>query len=224
MFDINDIFKIVLYVFKKNQQGTITSTEFNRLFKIAQLQWATFLASDLAEYQYGRSQPKVEFGMNRTVRTRLTPIIYGYTLSINPTTGLAPYPADYIQVDSMMSIYGVTPIRFVPQHKLASAYNSGIDPIATNPIYLLKDNGIQFYPENSYQAKMSYVRQPPDAVWGFTLDANGREVYSAANSIQPIWDEMSIMEILLRIFKLVGLNLQVPQVVAYAEQIKQTGE
>ena len=57
-------------------------------------------------------------------------------------------------------------IRFVPQHKLFSYLNSTIDPVATNPIYLIQSNGFQFYPITQGTAKFEcIVMQTPDAIF-----------------------------------------------------------
>jgi hypothetical protein len=71
---------------------------------------------------------------------------------------------------------------------------------------------------------MSYVKTPPTIYWGYVLDSNGRRVYSAAHSTDPVWDDVSILEIIVRALQLVGLNLQMNQVIAYSNEIKNTGQ
>jgi hypothetical protein len=69
-------------------------------------------------------------------------------------------------------------IRFASQDRLYSYYNSEIDPIATNPIYLIQDSGFQFYPIDLGTAKLSYVSTPSEIVWGYSYDDNNRQVYN----------------------------------------------
>ena len=115
-------------------------------------------------------------------------------------------------------------IRFTQQNSLDATYNSSIDPVATNPIYLITDLGFQFYPENQYTARLHYVRDAPEIKWAYTLDGNNRPVYDEANSVQPVWDNAAMFEILTRALAMVGVNLQSAAVVQYAEQIKQEGQ
>ena len=61
--------------------------------------------------------------------------------------------------DAMWTLYGLYKIRFVQQDRLDDYYHSTIDPVVTNPIYLINHEGFQFYPENIGAAKMSYVRR-----------------------------------------------------------------
>lgn len=222
--DINDIYEIVKYALKKNNNGSVTPISFNRVVNLAQIEYAAWLCGNMQGYQPGHPMPKVEFGNNRTSRQRLTPVIYGYTLHIDATTGIAPYPGDYIQTDSMYSIYGVNRVRYVQQNQLDSVYNSAIEPIATNPIYLIKDVGFQFLPITQWQAKLSYVRNPPPMEWAYDLDIHGRPTYNPITSKQPVWDEASLMDIIVRALVLVGVNLQVGAVIQYAQEIKNSGQ
>jgi hypothetical protein len=221
--NVNDVYQIVLYAINKNQNGYLDSDEFNRLINLAQNSYVSFLLGSLQTYQAGRPIAKVELGQNSVVRQRLSPVIYGYILNVD-VNGNSPYPLDYFQTDSMWSIYGYKRIRYVDQDRWFSTYNSVIDPIANYPIYMLKDTGFEFAPTTIGQAKMSYVRNPPPIQWGFDLDVNGRRVYSPANSNDPIWDEISILEIIVRCLSLVGLNLQINQVMAYSQEIKNQGQ
>jgi hypothetical protein len=219
----NEMYLIVQYAINKNQNGYLDSDEFSRLANVAQDGYVSYLLGSFQTYQAGRPIAKVELGQNSVVRQRLTPAIYGYTLNVD-ASGFAPYPADYIQTDSMWSIYGYKRVRWADQDKWYSMYNSVIDPVATNPIYMIKDKGFEFAPANITQAKMSYVKEPPRIYWGYDIDANGRRVYSPINSVDPIWDNVSCLEIIVRILSLAGLNLQLNNVMQYSEQIKQQGQ
>jgi len=219
----DEMYRIELFAIKKNQNGSLTPAKFDEINDAAQNQYVSFLCGNMEGYQPNHPLPKAEFGNNRTSRQRLTPSIYNYVLNISSIYGTSPYPSDYIQTDSMHSIYGFNPIRFVQQHKLTSVYNSTIDPIASNPIYLIQAKEFQFYPTSQWQAKLSYVRNPPAIHWGYTNDVNGRPVYDPLTSIDPIWDNVGCMEVIIRALRLVGVNLQLNVVMQYAEELKTQG-
>ncbi len=222
--DINDWYVLMAYIINKNQQGNLPPSKFNLVINQGARSYQSFLLGSFQQYTPGRPVARVELGNNRTVRQRLAPVIYGYVLSVNPTTGQSPYPGDFLQVDSMYSIYGVKRIRYAEQTKLDAYYNSVIDPIATNPIYLIEDTDFQFYPSNIYQAKLSYVRDAPEMRWSFVEDGNGRPIYDPINSIQPVWDSLAMADIVARALLLVGINLQAAQVIAYSNEIKTQGQ
>lgn len=226
--NVNDIYILMLYIISKNQQGYLPPEKFNICINQGQRSYISYLLGTLQQYTPGRPIARVELGQNRTVRQRLSPVIYGYDLAID-TSGFSPYPGDYIQPDAMWSIYGASiyshkRIRYVQQNQLDSFYNSTITPIATNPIYLIEDLGFQFYPENTYTARLHYVRDAPEIEWAFTQDVYGRAIYDAVNSKQPVWDSVAIFEIIVRALVMVGINLHAQQVVAYSNEIKNTGQ
>lgn len=222
----------MLYALAKNKsQGYFSPADFGIVINLAQKEYQAFLLGNLPQYTPGRPTANTELGQNLPVRQRLTPSIYQYHLGIDPT-GFSPYPGDYIQADAMWSIYGLNSvsiynynrIRFVQQHNLISHLKSVINPVATNPIYLIEDRGFRFFPTTQGQATLSYVRHVPDIVWGYTLDSNGRPVYSQVNSVNPIWDDAAMAEIIARALLLAGVNLQASVVMQYANDIKKTGQ
>ena len=223
-YNIDDVYQIVQYACGKNlQQGYISPADFNLTINQAQKSYASYLLGNFQQYQPGRPQARVEFGQNTVIRQRLTPIIYGYNLTID-ATGFSPYPGDYLQQDAMWSFYGYNRIREVQQQYFYSIYNSVIDPVTSWPVYMLEYDGFRFFPNNTNQAKLSYVRNPPDMIWGYTLNVNGIPVYNPASSTQPVWDDASILEIIVRALRIIGVNLQYNDVNAYANEIKQVGQ
>ncbi len=221
--DVNDIYELMQYIIAKNQQGYLAPDEFILTINQAQQSYQSYLLGNFQTYTPGRPVAKVELGQNSVVRQRLSPSIYNYNLAVD-STGFSPYPGDYLQADAMWSIYGNNRIRYVQQDSLYAFYNSVIDPVATNPIYLIEDVGFRFYPVTTATAKLSYVRNAPNMVWGYTLDGNGNPVYDAASSTQPIWDDASMLEIIARALRMVGVNLQSAVVSQYAEEIKNQGQ
>lgn len=220
---VDVMYKIVLYAVNKQQSGYVTESEFSLCINQAQDSYADYLCGEYQSYQNQRSQARVSWGQNQNVRESLTPVIYGYIL--NPdSNGIAPYPSDYQKTDAMITIYGFNRVRFATQDRLYAFMNSVIEPVATNPIYLVKDIGFQFYPATIGQARLSYVRTPPRIVWGYTLDGDGLPVYNAATSIDPVWSDLDCLEIITRALRLVGVNLQSAAVSQYANEIKGNGQ
>jgi len=223
-YNINDVYKIVLYAVGKNlQQGYVSPEDFNLVINQAQKSYTSYLLGSFQQYAPGRPEARVEFGQNSVIRQRLIPIIYTTNLSVD-VAGFSPYPSDYLQTDAMWSYYGYDRIREIQQNQLYGVYNSKIDPIASWPVYMIENDGFRFFPNNIGQAKMSYVMNPPDMVWGYTLDVNGVPVYNAAGSVQPVWGDASILEIIVRALRIVGVNLDYNQVNGYAVQIENQGQ
>lgn len=223
-YTVDDVYKIVLEATAKNKsQGYVSPDDFNNAINMAQKSYSSYLLGSFQNYRPGRPLSAVQFGENSVVRQRLSPTIYGYNLTID-STGFSPYPGDYLNTDALWIIYGIERIRYASLEKFYGIYGSVIDPYQTNPFYLIEDVGFRFYPQSLGSARLSYVRNPPDMIWGYVDDANGLPVYSAARSTQPVWDDASILEIIVRALAIIGVNLQLGVVIQYAEMIKKEGQ
>jgi hypothetical protein len=219
--NVNDMYRICQFAVNKAQNGYLTPSEFNLTINQAQVSYQDYLLGEFQQYQYGRPQARINYSQNENIRQRLSPLITNATLTINGS-GEVFYPADYVQADTVVTT-DFKRVRFVQQDSLYSYYNSEIDPIATNPIYLLEPTGFQFYPVTLGSAILTYVKDAPEIVWGYTT-VSGRPVYSSGTSVQPVWDNVDLLEIIARALKLIGLNLQDGQVQQYANQVTQTGQ
>lgn len=171
------------YIISKNQQGFLSPSNFNDVINQAQTSYLSCLIGNFQQYKPNHPQATVAFGENGIIRQRLTPFIKPSTLTI--TSGVSPYPTDFLEVDSMLTT-AFKPIREVQQHYLAANYNSVIDPIATNPIYLLIKDGFQFYPTTQTSAKLSYISNPRTIFWAYELDSNSRPIYTTGIQGVPI--------------------------------------
>jgi hypothetical protein len=219
--NVNDMYRICQFAVNKAQNGYLTPSEFNLTINQAQVSYQDYLLGEFQQYQYGRPQARINYSQNENIRQRLSPLITETTLSINGS-GEAAYPADYVQADAVRTS-AFKRVRYVQQDSLYSYYNSVIDPIETNPIYLLEPTGFQFYPLTLGSAILTYVKDAPTIVWAYTT-VSGRPVYSSGTSVQPVWDNVDLLEIIARALKLIGLNLQDGQVQQYANQVTQIGQ
>lgn len=220
--NVNDMYRICQFAVNKAQNGYLTPSEFNLTINQAQVSYQDYLLGEFQQYQYGRPQARINYSQNENIRQRLTPLIAESVLTINSTSGEAPYPADYVQADTVRTL-AFERVRYVQQDSLYSYFKSQIDPISSNPIYLLERTGLQFYPVTLGSAILTYVKDAPEIVWNYTLVSN-RPVYNANTSVQPVWDNLDLLEIIARALKLIGLNLQDGQVQQYANQVTQTGQ
>ena len=235
--DINEMYKIVQYAVNKSQNGYVSPSQFNLLINQAQIDYQDFLLGQFQQYQYGKAAPRISYTKNEDIRQRMTPFINEATLSTD-ASGYVAYPVGYLQTDTIRTS-NFKRVRFVQQDSLYSYFNSQIDPIITNPIYLLEKEGFRFYPNISTNSvaltnlKLTYVKVANTVSWGYSLDANGRPVFAPAGqvsptpvvqTVEPLWYDVDKLEIITRILKLVGLNLQDGAVQQYANQIITQGQ
>lgn len=222
---VDEVYRLINYIIRKNQNGTIQPSDFNNIINVAQTSYMNNLLGEFQKYIPGRPMAPATFGQNEDIRQRLTPFITTpVTLTINGSTGVAPYPVDYIAQDAMY--YGAynRRVKYIQQDRLDSHLNSVINPIANSPVYLQVQEGLQFYPNNLGTAKFSYIRQPATITWGSTTDIYGRAIYNAATSTDPQWYDLDMLDIVVRALSMVGVNLQLGAVQQYAQIVKTQGQ
>ncbi len=220
----NQVYEIIKYAANKNQNGYISPSQFNDvLMPVSQRSYLDYLLGEYQKYQIKRPISIVEIGENQRIRQSLAPLIYGTILNIY-NTGISAPPSDYEYPDAMWGVYGYYNIRFIQQDRLDSYIHSEIDPVVTNPVYLINHEGFQFFPEDIGMAKMSYVRTPPPIVWGYTFDSNNRPVWNPLTSQDPVWGETDQFQIIIRALALIGCNLQLNILMGYANDIKNNGQ
>lgn len=222
--DINSVYQIMLYAIRKNQNGNLNPSSFDLVINQAQTSYMDYLLGEFQKYIPGRPFAPVDFGQNEDIRQRLSPFIPPpITLTVDGS-GQSPYPTGYLNSDAMT--YGIyrQRVKFIQQDRLFSHLNSYIDPVATNPVYLIYRDGFQFYPTNLGSAVLSYIKQPNSLHWGFTFDAYNRPVYNSGISVQPQWSDLDMLEIIVRALAIVGVNLQLNVVEQYSMAIKNQGQ
>lgn len=227
--DANTGYQLVTYLANQFQRGNVSPQRYNLIINQASTSFLNYLLGQFQTYNYGKPESRVQFGVNETARQRLSPLINAPTTLTIDSTGLAPYPTGFEQVDAMFSLT-MDRIRFFPQHRLYSYLNDPIDPINTNPGYVIESDGFRFYPNTTYNgtqlpgALLSYVKTPEPIVWAYIPDGNGRPVYDPGNSTGFPWYDVDNFEVVVRALKMVGVNLSVGELLQYGDAIIKTGQ
>lgn len=217
-----ELYILVFTILDKNGgQGDFTTEEFNIIANRAQYGYQDYLIGQIQQYQYGRPIARVDYSQNEKIRHRLRQSIYNINLTI--TSQVSAYPSGYLLKDSMLTTDNQV-IRFASQDRLANMLDDEIDPVDDNPIYTIATNGFTFYPDTLAAAKLAYIKRATPIVYAVTLDGNDREIYDAANSVSPVWDEIDCLEIAVRMLAMMGVTLQLQQVQGYAQNIKTQGQ
>lgn len=221
---VDETYQLMKDIVLQNQNGYLRPSVFNEFINRGQYGYANYLIGEFQRYLPGRPMAAVEFGQNQDIRQRLTPFIKPpVTLTIDGT-GLAPYPSDYEASDAMNYGQYNRRVKYIQQDRLDGHLNSRIDPISTSPVYLINKDGLQFYPIDLGTARFSYISTPPAIVWNFTTDSNGRPVYNPIGSVDPLWYELDMMDIISRALEMMGVRVSSSNVQQYAQRIKQQGQ
>lgn len=220
--DIDLIYSIVKFISNKNQSGYISPTEFNNAFNLAQKQYFHQLVEDLQGWDANRKRIRLPMGNAQQAIQKVEPFIVSASYSV-PSNGYFAYPTNLSNVLAIRVSGNAERVWRVEHDRLASHISSVIDPPIQSPIYVQQAGAYQFYPSTISQVNIDYLRDPPDATWAFTLDSN-RPVYDQANSVQPLWRDSEITDIIIRVLFMFGISIQATQLVQYYGSVKSDGQ
>lgn len=221
---VDFMFQLFNAIANKNVRGDLGSSRFNLFIQQAENSYVSYLLGILQKYQPGRPVPPVAIGMTRRVRQILSPLITPpVEVTIAPLTGVAAFPVGHLYTDTVKTAAGKK-VRYADSMRLTAFNESVIDPIGSNPVYLIQNNGFQFYPFSLGTAWVTYIKQSPGISWGKTVDENNREEYNPTLSKQPVWSDLDCLEIITRALRMAGVSIQFTDVQQYANEIKNTGQ
>lgn len=214
---IDEAYRLVQFIFNKEQNGNITPSQFNLIAERGQI---AFINSRLSK-EYDPKGNLHGWQSDQIVRRELSSI-----LKLNETTGvaagIAAYPDDYIDYDSMTTSDGYLITEATPD-EIAILNKSLIDPpILTDAKFVQGQDGLHIYPDSITSIELNYVRTPEPPVWGYSV-MSGIPVYAAGSSQDFELPDITHLEILMFALQFIGINLSLPEVTQYAMNKEQEG-
>ncbi len=132
--------------------------------------------------------------------------------------GIATTPSDMYYPAA--ALHGTRDIQFIPDGEYTRRKgDSLLKGTLRNPVANIQDGYILFDPLKSIYIQFTYLKLPPEPVYGYT-QATGYAKYDEATSTQLLWDEPSQVEILYILASDLGIKIGKPEVVELAEKIK----
>lgn len=197
MATVNEVFKLVKYRANKSGfNGNISPDDFNLLFPRAEIRYFN------AEYaQYAKTQ-KISDSLSKFMSDPIAITI--------DNAGKYTFPNDMLHVDAITAFYqGVQyPVVKVEKDRVGTHTSSQVEPpTAQFPIYTQYKSFLQFYPVNLANASLVYLKKPTATFWNYTL-VNNRPVYNPTGSIDPLWSDVDIDNIIYKVLLDLGINFK----------------
>jgi len=233
MASINDIKDIINIIVRQNTTGgNLDPNQFNLIINRAQITKFMRSYGNPQEYQIGNPVPRIAFQTTQAITDELG-IFIKNTDIIVPSTGQLSYPSDYVHLISLGFVTGVNsngsvislprPIEIVnKEFEWYRRSSKIVPPTKLDPIAIEENTYIQLYPVNLGSVKFSYLRQPREAKWAYTI-ASGRPVYDSANSVNLEWRDNDINSIISLAVSYIGISIKDQEVSQYAELKSQQG-
>ena len=146
----------------------------------------------------------------------------GLTLASSLLTATKP-----IVFNKLLAMYTANNYRVyrLEENRFAERIQDSIDPIdEANAFYVEQSTNWRIYPSTLSSLALKYLSVPADVIWNYTTDGSGRPVYSPTGSVDPLWYNNDIDEIIARAAKIVGVSLKEPVLTQFGEQVIAKGE
>jgi hypothetical protein len=224
--NINQAHQFIDFLIRQSNSGVYLSpTEKDLILNRAQTQYFNKLYGNQNDYRYDRPVPKISYAVTEKISRSLAPFLSDPTPLTIDSNGLVNTPTDMYQIVSIThDISGIDyEVTRVEHDRVANNLTSAIEaPDEQYPIYSQLRTKLQFYPKTLATAKIIYLKKPVDMVWGYTI-TSGVPVYNSATSVQPVWEDMDMNEVIYLALTYAGLNIKDADVAQFANQKTQTG-
>jgi len=198
----------------KNQSGnSVTVAQFNTLANQAQL----------SQFEFDRNV----YINTGEITKYLTFFMKNVVKQVPPATGFLPYPNDWEHTIALRS-YFIRPDSKSIEVEIAEAKDKSWGEIQASsllssnkrfPKFMEFSNEYRFLPKDIGTVYLDYLKTPTAPEWKYTT-VNNRPVYDPVNSVDFDWEDFSLNQIACNYLKLIGINLQMPELNAFATQFK----
>jgi hypothetical protein len=222
MATVDDMYRQLRLICRKNQLGSLSPKDFQDAVNIAQNNYYDFLVGRIEQYRYDRPIPRVALNMTDNVTSRLSPFLTTTTVTV--TAGAATKPTDFNKLAAIITPRNYRLYR-IDYTRLPERLQDSIDPIdEENAFFVETASSFLVYPTDLATVNISYYKVPTPLVWGYTTDGSGRPIYNSGTSVQPLWYSNDIDEIIGRAAKIIGVSLMQSNDVQFGESVIQKGE
>lgn len=192
-------------IINKYQSTAFNANNFFYSFNPQQRLYQSDLLGRFQARNTGKSGANTGLIQDETALTKLAPFTKPVTLPV--VAGTATKPSDFIY--GLAARINGNKVYMINPGQRQSVENSVIDPpsITNNAYYAIQYQGnYEVLPSTVTSMDVDYIADITDAVWGFTPDVNGLPQYDPTTSVQPLWDNNSLMEITQRTLKILGVH------------------
>lgn len=220
---IDYLYNFCLKLIRKNQAGTLSSVEFGYHWNDAQYTYFDDLLGRFQARNNGKEGNNTGLIENENILTKLSPFIKNEALTV--ASGAADFPEDFAY-RLAMRVSGYECVK-INHGEIAAVNNSVIDaPSVTNNKYYFSEyeEAYNFLPNTITAAALDYVAQPDEVAWGYTFDADGRQVYNSGTSKQSQWDSSSNREITKRMLTNLGVSFKDADFLNFGKSVQMQGE
>lgn len=221
-WDVNQVYNFLKWLTNKNQSGGIPASDFFIAWNSEQASYHQDLVGRWQARSNGKSGPNTGLIQNETDLIELAPFTIGVNLPV--TGGYVDWPTDFIYLASLR-VNGAKVYHFNKDERWAVEEDVIDPPSISDDAYYFTEyaNKYLILPTAVTSVDMDYIAACTDIIWASTPDANNRPVYDPSNSVQPQWNQDTIVTITKRSLKGIGVHFKDDDFIKYGESNINTG-
>lgn len=222
-WSVNDIYELSKKLTRKNQAGGISSTDLFYMWNTEQNMYYQDVVGRWQARANGKTGANTGLVENEIVLSELAPFTIPATITV--TNGEATKPNDFIY-RLALRINNVDAYK-INHNQIANVNGSVIDPpsTTTNTCYYVEyEDYYKFFPDTVTEIELDYLAACNDVKWGYTFDADGRQVYNAGTSVQPKWNTPTIITITKRALTNLGISFKDQDFLNYGRTAQGSGD
>ena len=238
MASVNVVYNALKDLANKDERGFVTPAVFNSFAAVAQTNVFNSIFTELSVAKNLRLRGiDVQRHLSRLKQLEEDLSTFSKTATLTQANGIFSKPDDLARVISLKSAGAYvfnsstsTPIDIIyDEEKLEYVLQSNLSaPTDSAPVAFLSDV-IEVFPTSVKKVKVRYYKQPEGIStttgarvaatprFGYTV-VSGKEVYSAANSVDFEVPDHYIPKLIMELGKMIGINLRDEAVMAYGAQ------
>lgn len=223
-WNVDTIYGFMKWLSRKNQSGGIRAGDFFFAWNSEQYSYHEDLLGRWQNRSNGKSGANTGLILNETIMTKLAPFTINSAITI--VDGTVTKPDNFIYTLALRK--GGYKIYQVDHSKLWAVLEDVIDPpsISNNSYYYTEyENYYSLLPSAvTGEVSLDYIASCNDVSWAYILDDDERQIYDAANSVQPLWNQNTIVEITKRALKSLGVSFKDADFQNYGQSNITTGD
>lgn len=234
MVDVEQLYRFIQYIIKKESTGHLAPAEYNRLLPRALDDFFTQRYGLPERYQPGSPLPSIGYELTQKISDDLRPLKEELETHSVDAQGKATIPDNYVHVASLtyMSVTNKDcknpevcprPIEVFDEDKFwQRVCHPNKKPTKKRPIAAFFADHIKIYPQDIDSIKFVYLRYPATPTRAYS-SVNDDDVYDAATSVQIELPAITFNVLARILLSYIGINLREEMLLSYAETIKEKG-
>ena len=220
---IDTIYKVLLTILNKENQGYVSPEEYNLIANLVQLEIFTGYLDEQNLNKNKQNRGLTNRGYaNLALHSRQDITAFAATSDVAVTAGVLTLPADlYLLEDQGVTTDAGILIDEIERGQIASMMRTEVAPTALYPVYESYGKTLKIYPSSINAANVRYIRYPLEPKWTYTVVSN-KELFNPSNGSYQDFElgKDEFNNIVIRMALYFGINLREADVVQVAQAIQ----